>query len=92
MKIATTVAALGLLIAGCTTGSFQGEWIRGDFDTRTALTACQHVAKSQPCQAKCEAHIWYSSNFYGEVWLIKTKSDKTKSGEEITRIWVLNRQ
>jgi hypothetical protein len=92
MKIASPVAALGLLIAGCTTGSFQGEWIRGDFDTRTALIACQQVAKAQPYPAKCEAHIWNSSNFYGEVWLINTKSDKAKSGEEITKIWVLNRR
>jgi hypothetical protein len=92
MKITAPFAALGLLLAGCAPDSFHGEWIRGDFDTQTALTACQQVAKAQLYPAKCEAHIWNSSNFYGEVWLIKTNSDKTKSGEEITKIWVLKRQ
>lgn len=92
MKITAPFAALGLLLAGCAPDSFHGEWIRGDFDTQTALTACQQVAKAQLYPAKCDASEWNTSNGYGEVWLINTKSDKTKSGEEITKIWVLKRQ
>ena len=91
MKITIPFAALGLLLAGCVSGSFQGEWIRGDFDKRTALTACQQVAESQPYPTKCEASGWNEATNYGEVWLINTKSNKTKSGEEITKIWVLAR-
>lgn len=92
MKITTPFAALGLLLAGCVPGSFQGEWIRGDFNTRTALATCQQAAKDQPYPAKCEVSEWSASNGYGEVWLINTASNSTKSGEEITKIWVLNRK
>jgi len=93
VKITTLFAALGLVLAGCALapGTFQGEWIRGDFDTQTALTACKQKAKAQPYPAKCEAspNLWTG---YGEVWLINTNSDKTESGNEITKIWVLKKQ
>jgi len=92
MKITSLFAVLGLLLAGCAPESFQGEWIRGDLDTQTALSACEQTAKTQPYPAKCEASGWNVKNSYGEVWLVNTRSDRTKSGNEITKIWVLDRE
>jgi len=89
-----TSSALGAaaLLAGCNSSSFRGEWIRGDWDTQSALAACREVAKSQSYPAECEASNWNATNNYGEVWLVNTNSDRTESGEEITKIWVLKRQ
>ena len=85
----TTTADVG----GRFSGRFKGEWIRGDWDTKSAMSACQEVALSQDFQAECRDGIaWNTESNYGEAWLVKTNSKMTKSGEEIIKIWVLKRR
>ena len=93
MKLAPAISVLALALTGCTVpGAFNGEWVRGDWDTRSALADCQRIVASQSYPAKCEVSTWNAQTKYGEVWLVNTSSTKTKSGEEITKIWKLSRQ
>lgn len=92
LKYVTIFSLLGLALSACTSSTvFNGEWIRGDWDTKSAMSDCQEVAQSQSYKAKCSAGGWSAKTNYGEVWLIKTDSKRAKSGEEITKIWVLKR-
>jgi hypothetical protein len=86
------IPLLSLALSACTSSTvFNGEWIRGDWDTKSAMSNCQEVAQLQNYQAKCSVGGWNSKTNYGEVWLVKTDSQHSKSGEEITKIWVLKR-
>lgn len=90
-----TVSALGAaatLAVGCDTGTFKGEYVRGDYDTRSAMAECKKDAMKQDYPAKCDVSGWNQENKYGEVWLVNTASKRTESGEEIKKIWVLERQ
>ena len=93
MKLVPTFSLLALALSACNvSGAFNGEWVAGDWDTRTAMANCQSIVASQSYPARCEASGWNAKTSYGEVWLLNTASTKTKSGEEITKIWKLSRQ
>jgi hypothetical protein len=92
MKHAPIFPLLSLALSACgVPGIFNGEWIYGDWDTKSAMSACQEVAQRQDYQAKCSDGGWNAESNYGEVWLVKTNSNMTKSGEKIIKIWVLKR-
>jgi hypothetical protein len=86
------IPLLSLALTACTTSTgFNGEWIRGDWGKKSAMSDCQEVAQVQNYQAKCIDGGWNAKTNYGEVWLVNTESKESKTGEAITKIWVLKR-
>ena len=92
MKFTPLLPLLGLSLVGCgVPGVFNGEWVRGDWDAKSAMADCQRIAPKMSYPAYCEVGWeWSADNNYGEVWLVNTNG-RTKSGEEITKIWRLKR-
>jgi hypothetical protein len=87
MKFLPSSALLAVVVTGCSVpGAFNGEWVKGDWDTRSALANCQRMVDSQSYPAKCEVSEWSAKTEYGEVWLVNTASN------DIQKIWKLSRQ
>jgi hypothetical protein len=80
-----------MTLVGCASGTFNGEWVKGDWDTRSAWADCQRIVGQQSYPARCEQSGFNAETNYGEVWLLNTADSSTKSGESITKIWKLQR-